>query len=86
MDTPDNFTGPVNLGNPVEFTIRSLADMIIKMTASKSKIVYLPLPQDDPKQRQPDISLAMKELDWSPKVDLETGLGKTIEYFRKVLK
>ena len=62
MDSPDSFTGPVNLGNPVELTISSLADMIIKMTGSKSKIVYLPLPQDDPKQRKPDISLAKKEL------------------------
>ena len=86
MDSPDSFTGPVNIGNPVEFTMRSLADMIIGMTSSKSKIIYMPLPQDDPKQRQPDISLAMKELGWSPTVDLETGLGKTIEYFRKVLK
>ena len=86
MDSPDSFIGPVNLGNPVEFTMRSLADLIIGMTSSKSKIIYLPLPQDDPKQRQPDISLARKELGWSPRVDLETGLGKTIEYFRKVLK
>lgn len=85
MNTTDDFTGPVNLGNPVEFTISSLAEMVIKMTGSKSKIVYLPLPQDDPKQRKPDISLAKKELDWSPKVDLATGLGKTIEYFRGVL-
>jgi UDP-glucuronate decarboxylase len=85
MDSPDSFIGPVNLGNPVEFTMRSLADLIIRMTSSKSKIIYLPLPQDDPKQRQPDISLARKELGWSPTVDLETGLGKTIEYFRKVL-
>jgi len=86
MDSPDSFIGPVNIGNPVEFTMRSLADLIIGMTSSKSKIIYMPLPQDDPKQRQPDISLAMKELGWSPEVDLETGLGKTIEYFRKVLK
>jgi UDP-glucuronate decarboxylase len=86
MATPDSFTGPVNLGNPVEFTINSLAEMIIKMTGSKSKIVYLPLPKDDPKQRKPDISLAKKELDWAPKVDTETGLGKTVEYFRGVLK
>jgi UDP-glucuronate decarboxylase len=85
MDTPDSFTGPVNLGNPAEITISSLAAMIIKMTGSKSKIVYLPLPEDDPKQRKPDISLAKKELDWSPKVDAETGLTKTIEYFRKSL-
>jgi UDP-glucuronate decarboxylase len=83
MATPDTFTGPVNLGNPVEITISSLAKMIINMTGSKSKIIYLPLPQDDPKQRKPDISLAKKELNWAPKVDAETGLGKTIEYFRK---
>jgi UDP-glucuronate decarboxylase len=86
MDSDDSFTGPVNLGNPVEFTIRSLAEMIIKMTGSKSKIIYLPLPGDDPKQRKPDISLALKELGWSPKVTTETGLAKTIEYFRKTLK
>ena len=85
MDTPDNFTGPVNLGNPVEITIRALAEMVIKMTGSKSKIVYLPLPQDDPKQRKPDITLAKKELGWSPKVDMEKGLEKTIEYFRRIL-
>ena len=85
MDTPDSFTGPVNLGNPVEFTIRSLAEMVIKLTGSKSKIVFLPLPQDDPRQRKPDISLAKKELNWEPTVDLETGLGRTIEYFRKTL-
>jgi len=85
MATPDSFTGPVNLGNPIEVTISSLAEMIIKMTGSKSKIVYLPLPKDDPKQRKPDISLARKELGWSPKVDAETGLMKTVEYFRGVL-
>jgi UDP-glucuronate decarboxylase len=86
MDTPDSVIGPVNLGNPVEFTISSLAKMIIEMTGSKSKIVYLPLPEDDPKQRQPDISLAKKELDWSPTIDIETGLLKTVEYFRKTLE
>jgi UDP-glucuronate decarboxylase len=85
MDTPDTFTGPVNLGNPTEITIRALAEMIIKMTGSKSKIKYLPLPQDDPKQRKPDISLAKKELDWSPKITPTEGLAKTIEYFRSVL-
>lgn len=85
MDSPDSFTGPVNLGNPVEFSVRSLADTIIKMTSSRSKIIYLPLPQDDPRQRQPDISLARKELGWSPVVKLETGLEKTIDYFRKIL-
>lgn len=86
MDTPDDFTGPVNLGNPVEFTIKSLAERIINMTGSKSKIVFLPLPQDDPKQRKPDISLAERELGWSPVVGMETGLENTIEYFRKALK
>jgi len=86
MDTPDSFIGPVNLGNPVEFTIRSLAEMVIKLTGSKSKIVCKPLPEDDPKQRRPDINLAMKELGWSPKIDTETGLVKTVEYFRKTLK
>jgi UDP-glucuronate decarboxylase len=85
MDTPDSFTGPVNLGNPVEVNIITLAEKIIKMTGSKSRIVHLPLPQDDPKQRRPDISLAIRELGWSPKVDMETGLAKTIEYFRKTL-
>jgi UDP-glucuronate decarboxylase len=86
MDTPDSFTGPVNLGNPDEFTIKSLAETIIKMTGSRSKIVYLPLPDDDPKQRKPDISLAMKELDWKPTIKLQEGLEKTIEYFRFALK
>jgi UDP-glucuronate decarboxylase len=85
MNTPDSFTGPVNLGNPVEFTIRSLAEMILKATGSKSKIVYHPLPTDDPKQRKPDISLARKELAWAPKVDIETGLARTVEYFRDSL-
>jgi UDP-glucuronate decarboxylase len=85
MNTPDSFTGPVNLGNPVEFTISSLAEIIIRLTGSKSKIKYLPLPEDDPKQRKPDISLATRELDWKPTVDLETGLVKTIEYFKGVI-
>jgi UDP-glucuronate decarboxylase len=85
MDTPDSFTGPVNLGNPVEITIKTLARMVIEMTGSKSKIIYLPLPQDDPKQRRPDITLAKKELDWFPKVDAAVGLAKTVEYFRGVL-
>lgn len=85
METPDSFIGPVNLGNPVEFTIKSLAELIIKMTGSKSKIVYLPLPVDDPKQRRPDISLAAKELQWKPVVGLEEGLEKTVEYFRKTI-
>jgi UDP-glucuronate decarboxylase len=84
MDTPDTFTGPVNLGNPVEVSVGDLARMIIKMTGSKSKVKYLPLPEDDPKQRKPDISLAIKELNWKPVVGLETGLEKTIDYFRSI--
>ena len=85
MDTADTFTGPVNIGNPIEVSVGDLARMIIDMTGSKSKIVHKPLPEDDPKQRQPDIALARKELGWEPKVDLETGLGRTIEYFRSIL-
>jgi UDP-glucuronate decarboxylase len=85
MDTPDTFTGPVNLGNPVELSVNELAKKILELTGSKSKIIYLPLPEDDPKQRQPDISLARKELGWEPLVDLETGLGRTIEFFRSIL-
>lgn len=77
-------TGPVNLGNPTELTVKQLAEKIITLTKSKSKIVYKDLPQDDPKQRQPDISLAKKLLDWSPVMDLKTGLKKTIEYFRSL--
>jgi UDP-glucuronate decarboxylase len=84
MSSPDTFTGPVNLGNPVEVSVGDLAKKIIKMTGSKSKLIYLPLPEDDPKQRKPDISLAKKELNWQPVVDLETGLGRTIEYFRSI--
>jgi len=86
MDTADTFTGPVNIGNPTEVSVGDLARMIIDMTGSKSKIVHKPLPEDDPKQRQPDIALARKELGWEPKVDLETGLGRTIEYFRSIIR
>ena len=86
MDTADSFTGPVNIGNPVEVSIGDLAERIITMTGSKSKLVYLPLPEDDPQQRKPDISLANRELGWQPKVDLEDGLIKTIEYFRKIIR
>lgn len=84
--TPDDFCGPVNLGNPGEFTIRQLAEMVIEMTGSKSKIIYLPLPQDDPTQRKPDISLAKKMLDWEPAICLKDGLRKTIEYFDQELR
>lgn len=85
MQAPKNFTGPVNLGNPSEFTVKELAEKIIKLTNSKSKIVYKPLPQDDPKQRKPDITLAKDKLKWSPKIELEEGLLKTIEYFKECL-
>jgi len=85
MDTSDGFTGPVNIGNPVEISVGDLAEKIISMTRSGSKIKFLPLPKDDPHRRQPDISLAVKELNWQPQVDLEEGLIKTIEYFRKVI-
>ena len=82
MDSRPDFTGPVNIGNPVEFTIRELAELIIEMTGSRSKLVQQPLPSDDPTQRRPDISLANAELGWSPQVGLRDGLGKTIAYFR----
>jgi UDP-glucuronate decarboxylase len=87
MNTPDKFMGPVNLGNPEEFTILDLAEKIIRLTRSKSKIVFRPLPADDPVQRRPDITLASKELgNWRPKVSLDEGLKKTISYFRQLLK
>jgi UDP-glucuronate decarboxylase len=85
MDKDDPFTGPVNLGNPNEFTIKQLAETVIGLTGSKSKIDYHPLPQDDPKQRQPNISLAKKELNWSPTIELKAGLTKTIAYFDDLL-
>jgi len=82
MDSPDDFTGPVNLGNPVEFTILELAEKAITMTGSNSKISFKPLPSDDPRQRQPDITLAKAKLGWEPKIKLDEGLVKTIEYFK----
>ncbi len=85
MDTEDEFTGPVNIGNPCEFTIRELAEMVIRLTHSSSKIIYKPLPPDDPTQRKPDISLARTKLGWEPKVPLEEGLKETIAYFQKIL-
>lgn len=81
----ENFIGPVNIGNPDEFTIKQLAELILKLTGSKSKIVYRELPEDDPQQRQPDISLAKSELGWKPIVKLEDGLKKTIEHFKQVI-
>ncbi|REG89948.1 UDP-glucuronic acid decarboxylase family protein [Winogradskyella sediminis] len=87
MNSRDGFVGPVNIGNPVEFTMLELAKEVIDLTNSNSKITYLPLPQDDPLQRQPNISLAKKELNgWEPKVQLREGLGHTIKYFEKILK
>jgi UDP-glucuronate decarboxylase len=85
MNTGDDVTGPVNVGNPGEFTIRELAEKVIELTGSKSKLVFKPLPQDDPKQRKPDITLAKKLLNWEPKIPLAEGLKKTIEYFDKLL-
>jgi UDP-glucuronate decarboxylase len=86
MASPDSFSGPVNLGNPEEFTMIELAKKVIELTNSKSKIVYNDLPQDDPMQRQPDITLAKRELQWEPSISLEEGLKKTIDYFEKVLR
>ena len=85
MASKPDFIGPLNLGNPNEFTMLELAETILKLTSSKAKIIHKPLPQDDPKQRQPDIRLAKKALDWSPQVELEAGLKKTIQYFKGVL-
>jgi UDP-glucuronate decarboxylase len=82
MDAPDGFTGPVNLGNPEEFTILDLAEKIIALTQSNSKIVFKPLPQDDPLQRKPNIELARQKLKWQPHTQLETGLKQTIDYFK----
>ena len=86
MNSRDGFTGPVNLGNPGEFTMLELAQKVIDLTGSKSKIIYLPLPQDDPTQRKPVIDLAKKELGWEPTIPLDEGLKKTIDYFKKQLE
>ena len=85
MMNSENFTGPVNLGNPREFTISELAELTLKMTGSKSKLVHKPLPKDDPTRRRPDISLAQSKLGWQPKVHLEEGLTKTVDYFRGMI-
>lgn len=82
MDSHDGFYGPVNIGNPREFSMLELAQNILELTESQSKLIFMPLPQDDPKQRQPDISLARKELNFEPKIELREGLRKTIEYFK----
>ncbi len=86
MNSPEELTGPVNLGNPNEFTIRELAEKVIELTGAGSKLIFKPLPEDDPKQRQPDISLARTKLDWAPSVELKEGLVKTITYFDELLK
>ncbi len=86
MATPNSFIGPVNIGNPNEFTIVELAETVMKLTNSKSKLIFKPLPMDDPQQRRPDISLAKEKLGWSPKIELEEGLIKTIDYFDRLLK
>ena len=85
MNTSDDFTGPMNIGNPDEFTIQELAEKIVKLTNSSSKIVYKALPEDDPKQRKPDISFAKEEINWEPKINLIDGLKHTINYFEKIL-
>lgn len=86
MNSDESITGPINLGNPGEFTMLELADNILKLTNSSSELIYEPLPEDDPKQRRPDISLAKEQLNWSPKIDLNEGLKKTISYFENLLK
>lgn len=86
MNTDDNFTGPMNIGNPNEFTILDLAQTVLRLTQSKSQITLKPLPSDDPKQRQPDITLAKELINWEPTIQLEAGLMKTIGYFREVLQ
>ena len=85
MATPHAETGPINLGNPGEFTMLELAEAVIELTGSRSKLAYLPLPQDDPRQRQPNIARAQAALGWAVKVPLRDGLTKTIEYFRRLL-
>jgi UDP-glucuronate decarboxylase len=86
MDSEAGFTGPVNLGNPFEFTIRELAEKVIALTGSSSRLVFMPLPVDDPMQRQPDIALARSALGWEPTIQLEQGLGRTIDYFEALLQ
>ncbi|WP_041640987.1 UDP-glucuronic acid decarboxylase family protein [Magnetococcus marinus] len=86
MDAPDDVTGPINLGNPVEFTIQQLAELVIELTGAGSILVHKPLPQDDPRQRKPDITLAQQHLNWQPTIPLREGLGKTIAYFEGLLQ
>ena len=86
MNSDDDLIGPINIGNPSEFTMLELAEKVIQFTGSKSKIIFQPLPQDDPRQRKPDITLAKDMLQWQPKVDLDEGLKNTIKYFENILK
>ena len=86
MQTDESFTGPVNIGNPREFTIKELAERIVMLSGSSSKLVYKPLPVDDPKQRQPDITLAREKLGWEPKIRLDEGLTRMISFFERQLK
>jgi len=85
-ESDDDFYGPMNCGNPTEFSVAELANLVIKLTKSSSKIIYKSLPQDDPKQRRPDISLAQQKYAWSPQIELEEGLIKTINYFQNQLQ
>ena len=84
MNAPDDCIGPMNMGNPGEYTIKELAEIIIELVGSKSKLKYGPLPDDDPTRRRPDISLAKKHLDWEPKIPLREGLAKTIDWFKQI--
>jgi UDP-glucuronate decarboxylase len=86
MQSPDDFTGPVNLGNPIEMTMLELAEKVLAITGSDSRIVYEPLPSDDPIQRRPDITKAKESLDWTPRVGLDEGLERTIAYFKPFVK
>jgi UDP-glucuronate decarboxylase len=83
MNTGPDFTGPVNIGNPVEFTMIELAELVLRLTGSKSKLIFKDLPQDDPKQRKPDIQVATNKLDWAPKVSLNDGLLETVNFFKQ---
>ena len=85
MDTPEHVVGPMNLGNPIEFTMLELAELVLKYTNSSSKISYQALPQDDPRQRKPDITYARQQLEWEPQVFLDEGLQKTIAYFNEII-
>jgi UDP-glucuronate decarboxylase len=86
MNSPEGVTGPINLGNPGEFTIKDLAEQVIELTGSKSKLTHKPLPQDDPRKRRPDITRAREQLNWGPSIALNEGLVKTITYFDELLK